>query len=674
MSKVQSQPAPEGRKRVAGGLRPREVVGDRLPHESEPNARFVWARLAEPRLEAEGRQLRCTSDFGRRTSYFRPWTLDLGLWTFVVWLTFGTAGWAQDVRVRATVSSDVVEVQDQFQFTITISGPDGADAENPRVRLQDFQVVSGPNVSTQFEWINGRTSGSKSISYILLPRREGHFTIEAAEVSVRGKVFRTEPVRVRVTASPNRPPAQSRTPGVDPFGVEPRSSGNRIAPSDVLVTAELDRPWAYPGQQVTLLYHLYTRVGVSGLQLQENPSLNGFWVEDLNVESNPPGNRKSLDGVEYLEYVVKKQALFPTATGRVSVPPATFAISVKSPGDFFGFFSGAETVYRRTREISLEVRPLPAEDRPQGFAGAVGSFNLVSRLDKPKASTGEAISLQVRLEGRGNLKMIPDLALPTLPEFTVFSSKRTENVRPFEEGIIGGDRTWEYVIVPKAPGLQSIPSLSFSYFDPQKGRYEILTTPALSVSVERGAENASSAGGLSGVVKQDLTRQGADINFIKVSAGNLQPERKPFYLSSWFYLLAAIPLAFNIAVLLYQRERARQPSLTRSRKARRLAVTRLKNALKAGKREPRLFYDQAALAFSGYLADKFGVPEIAVTGDSLERMLSEKSIASEAVKETISCLQECDFGRFVSASSSGEKMRSLAGRIDKAIGLLERAG
>jgi hypothetical protein len=54
-------------------------------------------------------------------------------------------------------------------------------------------------------------------------------------------------------------------------------------------------------------------------------------------------------------------------------------------------------------------------------------------------------------------------------------------------------------------------------------------------------------------------------------------------------------------------------------------------------------------------------------------MLSEKSIASGTVRETISCLQECDFGRFVSASSSDENMRSLAGRIGKAIDSLERA-
>ncbi len=584
---------------------------------------------------------------------------------------------AQDVQVRATASTDTIGLQEQFQLTITISGTDSGEAELPRVRFPDFQVVSGPNVSTQFEWINGRSSSSKSVSYVLIPRKEGTFTIEPVAVTVRGKTVSTEPVRIRVvtgaTGATGQQPSPPRSQPLDPFGLDRKPSGTRVASTDVFVAAEMDRSSAYPGQQVTLSYHLYTRVGVSGLQLQESPPLNGFWVEDLQVESNPPGNRKTVDGAEYLEYLVKKQALFPTTTGRIGLPPATFAISVKTPGDFFGFFSGNETVYRKSKEIFLEVKPLP-QDRPQGYGNAVGAFNLTSSLDKTNAATGEAVSLRIKLEGRGNLKMIPDIALPPLPEFTVFSAKRVENVRPFESDVIGGDKTWEYVIVPKAPGQQSIPAMSFSYFDPLKDKYETLTTPPLALNVVRGADSAASA--LSGVVKQDLTRQGADINFIKLSAGDLRPRQKPLYESVWFFVIAGIPVASNIAVLLYQRERSKQsfaPALTRSRKARRLALARLKQALRAGRREPKLFYDQAAVAFSGYLADRFRLPEIAVTGDTLEKRLSEKFVPLETIHETISCLQECDFGRFVSASTSAEKLRALAGRMTKTIDLLERA-
>jgi hypothetical protein len=582
---------------------------------------------------------------------------------------------AQDVQVAATVGSDVVGLDDQFQLAVTVSGKDSGDAENPRLpRLNGLKIVGGPNISTQFQWINGRTSSSKSYIYILLPEKEGQFTIDPVEVRVGGKIYKTEPITIRVTSTAPRR-ARPQLPPLDPFAGEDTRPG-RSGPSgeEVFVTAELDRSSAYPGQQVTLSYHLYTQVGVTGLQLQENPPLTGFWVEDLQVESNPTGTRKVINGREYLDYVIKRQALFPTTTGKLTIPVSTFAISAKTTGDFFGMFAQTETIYRKTKEAFLDVTPLPAKDRPVNFGNAVGSFNLTSSIDKLQAATGEAVDLRIKLEGRGNLKMIPDIALPPMPDFTVYSSKRADNVRPFEGNQIGGDKTWEYVIVPKAPGQQTIPSLSFSYFDAERQSYETVRTQPISLKIVRGVESGATITGLSGISKQNLTRQGTDINFIKLTSSDLEARRVPVYRTLWFYLLAAIPLAFNVGAYLYQKERSKESMnvvLTRSRKARRVAVDRLKKAAKTGRTEPRRFYDEAAIALSGYLADKFNLPEIAVTGDSLERTLSEKSVAADTVRETVSCLQECDFGRFVSASASPDKMRELAERIRKAIDALE---
>jgi tetratricopeptide (TPR) repeat protein len=63
--------------------------------------------------------------------------------------------------------------------------------------------------------------------------------------------------------------------------------------------------------------------------------------------------------------------------------------------------------------------------------------------------------------------------------------------------------------------------------------------------------------------------------------------------------------------------------------------------------------------------------EIELTGDNLERALSEKSIPRDIVEETRACLQECDFGRFVSASAAAGKTRELSARIRKNIEALE---
>jgi hypothetical protein len=114
--------------------------------------------------------------------------------------------------------------------------------------------------------------------------------------------------------------------------------------------------------------------------------------------------------------------------------------------------------------------------------------------------------------------------------------------------------------------------------------------------------------------------------------------------------------------------------MVRTRRARRTALGRLKRARKAGLTDARRFYDEAAGALGGYLSDRFNLPEIAVAGDTLKRTMAEKSIEGAVIEDTLACLQECDFGRFVSASLTPEKMAGIVSRIRKIIDILEQAG
>ncbi len=229
--------------------------------------------------------------------------------------------------------------------------------------------------------------------------------------------------------------------------------------------------------------------------------------------------------------------------------------------------------------------------------------------------------------------------------------------------------------MPTAPGRQTIPPISFSYFDPEQEKYETVATAVLNLDVIRGADSSDAISGLSGGDKQDLIRQGTDINFIKLSPGSLAGGGYPFYRSLWFYLVLAVPLAFNAGASLYQKQRSKRSEdaeFLKSRGAKRKAFKRLKAAEKAGKSDARRFYDQAATALSGYLADRFNLAEIELTGDTLERMLSEKAVPRETVGKIRACLQECDFGRFVNASNSAGKMHELNKRIRENIELLEK--
>ena len=590
----------------------------------------------------------------------------------------GLPVWSQNIQVSASIGRNTVGVHDQVQLVVRVSGENSNEAENPRLpELQDFSIVSGPNIGTQFQWINGKSSSSKSFTYILVPKKEGQFTIDPVEVRAGGKTYKTQAIQVNVTASAP-PTASPRRPNLinpwDPFAEDEAPARQSIGDA-VFMRAELDRKSAYPGQQVTLSYNLYTSIQVGGYQIQEDPPLNGFWVEDLKVPDIPQGTRRTINGREYMVYTINKKALFPNTAGSLKIPVSTFAISVESGRDIFSIFDHSETIYRNTQELILEVKPLPSQGKPKNFGNAVGEFRLTANIDKNEVKTGEAVALEVKLAGRGNLKTIPDLKLPDLPDFTIYSSKHEDKVETLEKSQIGGERTWEYVIVPKAPGEQTIPSLSFSFFNTEQNKYETASTSPLNLNVTGGNTEAVSALGLFDINKQELTRVGTDIHFIKLTAGNMSKKSIPFYRLYWMYLVIAFPVILNASFLMYRRQQSRltdNAAAARSRKARQNALKRLKTAEREGRTDTRRYYDLAASAFTGYLADKFRLSEIELTGDNLARTLSGKSVPGENIEETKACLEECDFGRFVSAVGSPDKKNALSARIRKNIDALEK--
>jgi len=592
-------------------------------------------------------------------------------------LNQGPPAWGQDVQVSATVDRDTIGIHDQVQLSIMISGKDSSDAESPSLPdLQDFSVVSGPSIGNRFEWINGRSRSSKSFTYILVPKKEGQFTIGPVDVRVGDKIYKTGEIQVHVTSSPAATQPGSRSPitPLDPFANDRMSPRSPVGDA-VFMKAELDRDSAYIGQQVTLLHKIYAAATIRGIELRENPKLSGFWVENLKTEKDPKGISQMIEGREYYVYTIKKQALFPTATGILKIPGSTFAISVDNGRDIFSIFDQSETIYRSTQELTLEVKPLPTKGKPADFNSVVGKFEISAEPNKREVKTGEAVELEVQLKGRGNIKTLPDIQLPVLSDFTTFSSKSEDRIEVLGNNQIGGEKTWKYVLVPNAAGQQKIPSISFTYFDADQAKYETVTTPPVALNVTGSGKGAVPPSGIFEINKQALTRQGSDINFIKLSAGNFGEKSSPFYRKAGFYLVIAFPVFLNMFALLYSRKQSRMNdniAENRKRKARQNALKLLKNAEREGKPDARRYYDQAEAALSGYLADRFSLSGIELTGDKLEKTLSMKTVPRELIEETGSCLEECNFGRFVSAAADQGKMDELGERIRRTINELEK--
>ena len=58
--------------------------------------------------------------------------------------------------------------------------------------------------------------------------------------------------------------------------------------------------------------------------------------------------------------------------------------------------------------------------------------------------------------------------------------------KPGDKAGFRGDKTFEQPVIARRPGTQHLPSLDFSYFDPDAGRYEVAHAPAITVRVVQG--------------------------------------------------------------------------------------------------------------------------------------------------------------------------------------------
>ena len=110
---------------------------------------------------------------------------------------------AQDgVSFEAKVSKQELGINERLRVDF-IMNEDGDNFVPPS--FDQFHLLGGPNQSISNSWINGVRSYSKTYSYFLSPKNKGVFTIGQASIEVAGSVYKTQPIKITVTAAVEQP-------------------------------------------------------------------------------------------------------------------------------------------------------------------------------------------------------------------------------------------------------------------------------------------------------------------------------------------------------------------------------------------------------------------------------------------------------------------------------------
>jgi hypothetical protein len=272
----------------------------------------------------------------------------------------------------------------------------------------------------------------------------------------------------------------------------------------------------------------------------------------------------------------------------------------------------------------LLVQELPAAGRPADFHGAIGSFAIESDVSPTKAEVGDPLTLRMRITGSGNFDRVDSTMLDHVDQWKTYPPKSTFNTND----PIGhkGEKVFEQPIIASKPGAQTLPALSFSYFDPATKHYETVHGTPLNVDISPSLADSS-------VAPQSVAS--ASSAMASQSAAGLKPDRPatktystliPLYLQPRFLAIPSL-LALAFAggwVAGLRRKNPAQRISARSRaasKTTRLALARIEAAAYDG--NPARFFNAARLALQQTLATRWGVPLEYVTAAEVQSRLSD---------------------------------------------------
>ncbi len=238
----------------------------------------------------------------------------------------------------------------------------------------------------------------------------------------------------------------------------------------------------YVGQQATYQLGVFLDQEIRG-RLRHNPE---FIPPEsramLSYDLPDPGGTVSVnrDGRAY-EVHVFRRALFPLTPGRYTIAPARLAYTLPQGQSFF---SREESFALRSEEVTLVVIDAPMAGRPPDWSGAVGVWKANAHVDTSRDRAGDALVLTLRVEGTGNVTLLPRPPLAISWATVVPADERVK--LDSTPTAMRGFKEFDWLVTPRTGGAQRVPPVRLAYFNPFTKRFETAASEPFTVQVAPG--------------------------------------------------------------------------------------------------------------------------------------------------------------------------------------------
>lgn len=323
----------------------------------------------------------------------------------------------------------------------------------------------------------------------------------------------------------------------------------------------------------------------------------------------------------------------------------------------------------RSENIIVDVQPLPSANKPSDFSGAVGSYSWRISIDKDTVEVDQPITLKASVTGSGNIKKLPSVEIPELESFRLYDSGSNENISK-KNYKVSGSKSFEWVLIPTAPGEYELPKLSFNYFDPWSKKYKTQSKKPGKVYIKPSSVALLPPGDRPVNV---IPAAQTSLNYI-VTELSSKSVSTPFFKSKIVWIIQLIP-ALWLVFLTVQVSRRKKLEGDIAYARRKLASKAAKKALKEahdGLNNPEIFYSLVFNGIVGFISDKMNVNASGLTNIQIIEMLKNTGKCDSIIDEFSSFLNECDIGRFSPGKPSAKQARQIYNKAENLLSELDR--
>lgn len=564
-----------------------------------------------------------------------------------------------------------VGVNEGFTVSYIVNTSNPSHFQPPRI--SGAEIVAGPSTmhSSSTRSINGKISSSSSVtfSYTLVASKQGTVNIGPAKIQVNNQTYSSNTLTIQVVNNPTMAQRGYNWQRGGRYGQQTQKNmaqDNQEVQIDnkaVFVRALPSKTDVVKGEEVIITYKLYTLLPVSEYQIDKIPSTTGFWIEELDRQSNPKLSVEVYNGQRYQVADLRKVIVFPQRSGTLSIKPMSLSIVAHvvshkrqnfSTGDpffdqFFNdpLFSSFGTSYKSvkkkiyTNAITFNVKDLP--NKLDNYCGGVGKFSISGDISSKRLKAFEPFYLTYTLSGKGNLTLINNLPLNLPDEFQLSDPEITDNIQRDASGVYGM-RTFRYLVIPRVEGKFVFPGLNISYYDIDKRMFDTLILEDYQVQVAKGEVNSDFLDQLDARLKYRNMKIKSDVN-----VSSLDRVYHIFDMTILYCIPFVLILLLCVSILIFSRYKRVCADVVnvKMKRSTKIAIKRLKKAKKfLDKSEMESFEDETAIALWTYVEDRFKMDRQKLSLQGCKDELISLGMIEETVNKLVNILNRCQYLRF----------------------------